>query len=194
MAVKSPKSLVISVISPSILVIRPVLDVTRPSRLPRAPPTLSKLVVTPVLVPSSSTYEGAVTVPLTGSTCAPPPRAARVESRFALVAASSVLVLNNWLPVTASVLVADSSPSFKPVSVRTPSVPVKSTTVPSVSLPTVMLRVVASCLTIPVSPLMMEVISPSILVMLVSLAATRPARLPSAPPTLSNAGKVASTA
>ena len=48
-----------------------------------------------------------------------------------------VLVANNWLPVTASLLAADSVPAEIPVSVRVPPVPVKFTDVPSVALATV---------------------------------------------------------
>src|SRR5579864_8503076 len=88
-------------------------------------------------------------------TVEPPPSASATE----------LLTPNSWPPLTASLLPAATAPSATPISLRSPSVPVKSTVAPSWSLATVMFRVVASCCTRPIVPsfrlLVMFVTSPA---------------------------------
>ncbi|CAE6770836.1 hypothetical protein R75465_03599 [Paraburkholderia aspalathi] len=82
-------------------------------------------------------------------------------------------------PFTASVLVALSSPTDRPVSLRAPAVPVKSTTAPAASFATVMLPDVTSCCTRPSSPLLiwfvMLLTEPSTLVTRESMFVMSPA-------------------
>src|SRR4051812_24457641 len=63
-----------------------------------------------------------------------------------------LLVENNWLPFTASVLLTDRVPADTPISTRVPAVPVKFTSVPSVAAPTVMGWPAPDCCTRPIVP------------------------------------------
>ncbi|SAL69564.1 hypothetical protein AWB71_04200 [Caballeronia peredens] len=91
-------------------------------------------------------------------------------------------------PFTACLLVSFTAPSATPSSTRAPAVPVKSTVVPSVPFATVMLRVVASCCTRPIEPLLiwllMSLIDAVLPVMSGVFFVTRPSRFEIASPAL----------
>ncbi len=118
----------------------PSLVVTRPSRLVTTSPTELTIFVPPL--PSPTVKDGAEIEP-SGFTAAPPPIA---EATLSDTPCSCE-------PLTAAVLVADTSPAATPLSVRAPVLLLKSTALPSVFAPTVMSSPGFACCTRPVVPL-----------------------------------------